>query len=518
MKKLPIGKQSFEAIINDNYLYVDKTKQIYDLITESEISFISRPRRFGKSLLCSTLEAIFRGKKELFKDLWIYNADYDWKKYPIIRIDMSLSDKRTPKDFEESLHIKLEEIAREYDFEFVHACKLFVKLQQLIKGLAKRHGKVVIIIDEYDKPIVDHISNPEVANHMRSILNEFYSMFKPLDEHIKFLFITGVSQFAKTSIFSGLNNLFDLTLEDQFSSLLGYSQDELEDNFSEYINHIEKKLGITHEQMMEDLKVWYNGYRFSGKGDLVYNPFSTMSFFRGKRFRNYWFSTGTPTFLYNLLQDKVIPVANKKFYIAKEIELEQLKINDVKINTLLYQTGYLTIKSYDEDRDRYHLNFPNREVEKSFIEGFLSESSSFDMSEVDDIAFDLVDALKANDLQLFFDALFQLISALHYPTHNAGNEEYYQMMVHLILKLLRIRIATEVPTNRGRIDSVVFTKTHIYIIEFKVNKSAQAAIEQTEEKKYFEQFLLDGREVVLVGINFDIEKRNLDEWISKIVK
>lgn len=520
MQKLPIGKQSFESIIKSDYLYVDKTKQIYDLITGGEIYFLSRPRRFGKSLLCSTIKAIFQGKKELFKNLWIYDSDYKWPKHPIIHIDMSLSDRRTPKDFEESLHDTLEEIARDYKFEFVHARKLFVKFQQLIKELEKKHGQVVIIIDEYDKPIVDHLDNTAVASKMRVILHDFYSMLKPLDEYIKFIFITGVSRFAKTTIFSGLNNLLDISMDEETHDIVGYTQKDIEASFANYFELAAQKQKMPAEALLEKIKYWYNGYRFAENAKTIYNPFSILLFCKFKKFENYWFETGTPTFLYNTLKDKICEINLKKDLLegTKKIELGRLSLKKLSIKTLLYQTGYLTIKDYDQEISNYYLDFPNKEVEESLLEGFIEEISSLNLSGVDNIYLELADALKNNDLQKFFDSLYFLFTQINYPIRNTQNEEFYQVLFYWSLKVTRIKVATEVPTNRGRIDMIIETKTHIYILELKVNKSADIALQQIEKKKYHEKFLRNGKPIVLVGINFDTNKHNINEWKSNIIE
>lgn len=515
MKKLPIGIQTFEEIINNNYIYVDKTKYIYNLITQGKTYFLSRPRRFGKSLLCSTLEEVFSGNKELFKGLWIYDSDYDWKKYPVIHLDMSSVDATNVDDFRYELTTKLYSIAEELAVDVGEFRTPSSLLRELIIALSKR-DKVVIIIDEYDSPILEHLTSLKFAEYMRDTLRGFYKVLKSSDKYLKFIFITGVTKFSRASVFSVLNNLNDISMSDEFSSLFGYTQDELESNFQDYLLDSGKELGISIEKNINKIKKWYDGYKFSERGMLVYNPWSTMSFFKNQKFLNYWYASGNPKFLFDLIEKEGISFLQQHEKEVSYLDLERVDINCLPINVLLFQTGYLTIKSYDEELKIFTLDYPNEELRESFVEGLIQRFAGVSyQSTLTKAAVYMVRTLRDYKLEAFIDAAYNLFAHIPYPKQNINKEEHYQSMLYLVCALLGIRMEVEMPTNIGRIDLVAKTVTHIFVIEIKLNKSAKEAIDQIENKKYYERFLKDGRKVVLFGINFSTEERNIDDWTSK---
>ena len=515
MKKLSLGIQTFEEIINDNYTYVDKTKYIYDLITQGKAYFLSRPRRFGKSLLCSTLEEVFSGNKELFKGLWIYDSDYDWKKYSVIHLDMSSVDPKKPEEFRYELMVELSFIAEEYGVDTREYRTPGSLLKHIVIQLSKK-SKVVIIIDEYDAPILEHISDIETAEYMRDTLRQFYKMLKSLDRYLKFVFITGVSKFSRASVFSVLNNLNDISMSDEFSSLLGYTQSELESNFKDYLLDSGKALGLSLEENLNKIKNWYDGYKFSKRGIFVYNPWSTMSFFKNKDFLNFWYSSGNPKFLFDLIEKEGISFLHQHEKEVSPLDLERVDINCLPINVLLFQTGYLTIKSYDEELGIFNLDYPNLELRESFVEGLIQRFAGVSyQSTLTKAAIYMVRALRAYKLEDFIDAAHNLFTHIPYPKQNINKEEHYQSMLYLVCALLGVRMEIEMPTNIGRIDLVAKTAKHIFVIEIKLNKSSQEALDQIENKKYYERFLMDGRKIVLFGINFSTEERNIDDWISK---
>ncbi len=374
MRSLPLGIQTFSKIVENNHIYVDKTKQIYDLIKHGTCYFLSRPRRFGKSLLCSTLEQIFLGNKELFKDLWIYDSDYDWKPHPVIRFDMSGIPKKTPAIFASSLLKAVQEIAENNQITYKPDLLPEELLRYIIKTLSVKHNtRVVIIIDEYDDPILKHIDNKKAAGETKEILRDFYKIFKALDEYIKFILLTGITRFSKVSVFSGLNQLEDITMASRVSNLLGYTQNELETYFAEHIKAAAEKRGETVEKTLQQIRYWYNGYRFSKKVLSVYNPFSVMSYLKAVTidddpdFANYWFKTGTPTFLIKLMERNGSDYAGISPTQVTQEELEDFNIATLPIKTILYQAGYLTISEFSRMEQHYTIDFPNNEVRESLI-------------------------------------------------------------------------------------------------------------------------------------------------------
>ena len=368
MKKLPIGIQTFEKLINDDHLYVDKTKLIYQLIQTATVYFLSRPRRFGKSLLLSTLEAIFKGKKELFKGLWIYDQPFDWQEYPVIRIDFSKKHIGTCAELKEFIINELQDIAKHYNIALVREYYDDI-FAELIKKLTET-GKVVVLVDEYDKPILGHITDIKTAKKIQETLKGFYAVLKASDEYLKFVFLTGVSKFSKVGVFSGLNNLNDITMNENYAELLGYTQQELEHYFVEEISILKDKEGLSSAEILTKIQLWYNGYRFSQAPTSVYNPFSTLLLFNNMSFKNYWFESGTPTFLLNLIKAQQYDIRNLSAFEADESVFTSYELDHLGVEALLYQTGYLTIKkffAYSTEDKLYTLDYPNFEVEDSFL-------------------------------------------------------------------------------------------------------------------------------------------------------
>lgn len=511
--KLPIGIQDFEGIIADGYVYVDKTQLIYELITSGKPYFLSRPRRFGKSLLISTLAALFSGRRDLFKDLWIGQSSWNWMEYPIIRLDLSTINNRTPEMFENALIAELNKIALH------HQCTLTGVtssdyLSSLIDHLSQ--GKrVVVLVDEYDKPILDHLNDEAVATENREILRRFYAILKARDADLQFVFLTGVTKFSKVSVFSGLNNLKDISLYKKYSTLLGLTEGEITHYFTENLEAIAYEKRESSQDLREKLKKWYNGYCFSQSSDTqrVYNPLSVMSFLDTARFNNYWFTTATPTFALRLIKENDYPVANfETGVIMGDTIDESYEINKVDLATLLYQTGYLTIGNYDENLNRYFLKYPNEEVRRSFTTHLLRELTTLSASKIEPQMYRIETALRTENFTVFFEKFNILLSSIPYVLQ-IPKESYYHSLLYAILRCLNFEVASEVMTSRGRIDMTFIVKNKIFIFEFKIDRNAASAISQIKEHKYYQKYISPHRKIVFIGANFDTQNKVISDWL-----
>lgn len=512
MKKLPIGIQTFSTLIRENYLYVDKTEDIYRLFAEGgKYYFLSRPRRFGKSLLISTLKEIFSCSRELFEGLWIFDR-IEWKKYPVIHLDFLGKKYGNPQELNDTLEFMIDRNARNYGIELKE--KGYDKrFNELIRQLS-REEKVVILVDEYDKPIITHVENREIAKENRNILRTFYEAIKEADEHLKFVFITGVSKFSKVSLFSGLNNLYDITIDETYSTLLGYTEAELLHYFEDRIDRLAQE--GDREQWLEDIRHWYNGYSWDGK-NFVYNPFSVLHFFQKRQFGNYWFETGTTTFLIDAIKKYDVDVAQLDRYKAGEAIFESFDIERLNVASLLFQTGYLTIKeieSIDRTRRLYILSYPNLEVKESLLEHILGDFSARFANEISVIVYDLKQALLGDNMEHFFEILKSLFARIPYDIFIKEKESYYQTVIYLILTLIGINVKTEVETNVGRLDAVIESEDYIYILEFKMG-SPESAIKQIEDKEYYQPYLQSRKPIKLIGVGFDKKERNIKNYIIK---
>ena len=508
MKKLPIGIQTFSDIIKNNYLYVDKTEKIFDLVKNPKgVYFLSRPRRFGKSLLISTLNEIFEGKTELFEGLWIYEADYAWEKHPIVRIDFSKKKAEDRNDLKGFILYQLKNIAQKYGISLDRDQydEAFDELLTKLSGI----NKVVVLIDEYDKPIIENIENKELAIEFREVLKGFYTIIKACDEHIRFVLLTGVSKFSKAGVFSGLNNLEDISMDIRYSSLLGISGQEMETCFERHIDQFAKIEEITNAELVEKITYWYDGFCFSKSCTKVFNPFSVLLLFKKFDFSNYWFESATPSFLIKLIKEKRFDLSGLDGVNISESAFSSYEIENLKIIPILFQTGYLTISGYNKERMEYTLTYPNFEVKNSMTE-CLTEAYSFVERElVHGYAWKLIDALRDHDFELFFDTLRIFFAEIPYDLQ-IKKEKYYQTVFYLIFSLIGLKVEAEVKTNRGRIDAVIIDKD-IYIFEFKFNGDKNKALIQIKEKKYFEKYEGTGKEIYLSGVEF--ADRNVGEWV-----
>ena len=510
LKPIQASSYTFRSIIEGGYLYVDKTEYLYDLVKGAiGIYFLSRPRRFGKSLTISTLEEIFQGNKELFRGLWLYESDYSWSQYPVIRIDFSRLQAKSAEDLQSRIARHLQRIARDYGITLEDGPFDLLWDDLIVKLAAEK--QVVVLIDEYDKPILDNIDNLPEAIQIRDTLKQFYTVLKALDQHIRFIFITGISKFSKVGVFSGLNNLTDLTMSPQFATALGITEEEIKRDLVDHIAILAHKEGLTEDALLEKMRLWYNGFCFVEECQNVYNPFSTLQLFALQRFSNYWFETGTPSFLIKLLKQQHYPVEDLQALKVRELAFSTYEIENLSIIPLLFQTGYLTIKAYDPARRLYTLSYPNLEVEDAFLTWLLSAFNERERSLNENFLWQMIDALEVNNLNEFFTILNVFFANIPY-TIQLQNEKYYQSLFFLIFKLIGLRIDAEVCTNQGRIDSVIELPNRIYLFEFKLNKSAEAALNQIKETEYYQKYQLKGKPLTLIGANFDSSQRKVSEW------
>ncbi len=509
MKEYPLGIQTFEDIINDDFLYIDKTKEIYQL-TKGRYYFYARPRRFGKSLLLSTIKSLYEGKQDLFKGLWIADK-WDWsKQHPVIHLGFSSIDYQS-ESLEAATSHRLSLIASGYKIS-LKSESAKKKFYELITTLAASKGKVILLIDEYDKPIIDYLGKEiEKADHNRKTLKTLYSVIKDCDPYIEFMFITGVSKFSKVSIFSELNNLKDITFHKRYSSLTGISQEELEENFAEPIQVLADENGMTKEELLDEIRRWYNGYSWDGKM-FLYNPYSVLSYFDFEEFKNFWFETGTPTFLLELMDNqKMVKIENIE---VGEATFSSYDIQRLQLIPILFQTGYLTIKE-KKTNGLYILDYPNMEVRASLIQNIIGFFRHDDYSYSTPTVIYIREALENNDLEHLIKLIKSIFKNIPNQIFKAEGEFYYHSLIYLVFFYLGEYIESEVNTNDGRLDAVVKTSKYIYILEFKLNESAQTALDQIKNKAYAEKYYADDRQKILIGINFSSELKTVDDWKSE---
>ena len=509
---------TFENTISGNYLYVDKTDYFYELIKEENgIYFLSRPRRFGKSLSVSILKNIFKGNRELFKGLKIYDMPYDWKSYPVINLNISKAPCESAQMLNKGLCAILRDNANELGVvlsDELHSGLLFGELIEK----ATKLGKLVILIDEYDKPLVENIYAPHIEE-IRQVLENFYINIKASDEHLRFVFMTGVTKFSKVSVFSKLNNLRDITMSEQFATMYGYTQEEVEHYFGERIDELADKNKIDRKEYRETIRQWYNGFRFHKNALTVYNPVSLGMFINeGGEFTNFWFSTGSPSFVFKVLKRQNIDFFDTIRQPIDYVTLESFDVTNMLAAPFLLQTGYLTIERVEilMNQPLYYLNFPNMEIETAFEKHLISSLSERNLGVVASEIIRMQMALHSNDTPELKRLLFNHIAAIPY-THRSDMEENYQNIIYSVFRLLGATIHNEVHLNNGRIDSVIVNRDHIYIFEYKMDQSADIAIAQIKEKGYATPYLSDGKPITLIGINFSKEERNIVEWKEELL-
>ena len=509
----PIGIQNFEKLRDGDYIYVDKTDKLYNLVNQGGYYFLSRPRRFGKSLLVSTLEAYLQGKKELFKGLAIESLEHNWTEYPVLHIDLSGVTYDVKEVLPEVLGQKLSEWETAYGVSGT-ADIIGLRFQSVIKAAYEKTGRpVVILIDEYDKPLIDNLDSPDLQEYYRKTLQGFYSVLKAMDGCIKFGFLTGVTKIGKLSVFSGLNNLRDISMLPQYADICGISEKDLHSCFPESIRELAAANSLTEEQCYAKLAEMYDGYHFCEDSVGMYNPFSLLNTFASNKFREYWFETGTPTFLVKLLKQTDYDIRR----IADddvEIDVDMISgVNDY-INDpipVLYQSGYLTIRSFDEMFGIYRLGFPNMEVRKGFMKMLLACYVPVREKEGNVLISKLYRAVtegKPEDMMLLLESLF---ARANYQIQGDAEKDF-QYAMYIIFELLGEYVQTEKQTSNGRIDILLQTKDYVYIMEIKTDSSADAALQQIDEKGYDRPFAADSRRLFRIGVSFSKENRRIEDW------
>ena len=509
----PVGVQNFEKIRKEGYVYVDKTALIHRLVKLGTYYFLSRPRRFGKSLLISTLEAYFSGKKHLFEGLAIEDLETEWNEYPILHFDLNAKKFDAVEDLYELVGRQLERYELQYETVAVDQ-SLDGRFYNLVMSIADRtHKRVVILVDEYDKPLLQTIGNSELQNTYREILKAFYGVMKSCDGQIHFGFLTGVTKFGKVSVFSDLNNLDDISMDPAYYDICGISEDELNEYFDAEIGILAEENDITKEQAYDRLRNEYDGYHFCENVSGVYNPFSVLSTLRKNRFGNYWFETGTPTYLVELLKRSDFPLDKIDGYKTGKDVLNGIDPDSPV--AMIYQSGYVTIKDYDSEFDLVTVGFPNKEVERGFLLFLLPFYTNLKKEDSNFFVSRAVQALKNGDAEVFMSYMKSLLAGYPYDLIK-DTENHYQNVVYLTLKLMSVYLVdAEFRTSDGRIDLLVRTDKYIYVMEFKYNGSAQEAMDQIESKEYPLPFAMDSRTIIKVGVNFSGETRNIDNWIIR---
>ena len=518
MQKLPIGIQSFEGLRTDDFAYVDKTKLIYDLIHNGKYIFLSRPRRFGKSLLLSTLKAYFQGKRELFEGLAVSELEQEWESNPILYLDLNVGMYTSKEGLEEALNSNLVDWEEQYDTK-LNSNDAAQRFKYIIKTLAQSSGKkVVILVDEYDKPLIEAINDEPLQQEFRNMLKAFYGNLKTCDEYIRFAMLTGVSKFSKVSLFSDLNNLQDISLDERYADICGLTAEEIEHTLSDHLEAFAQKEGTTKADIMEQMRKMYDGYHFSENTSKdIYNPFSVLNALSERTFRNYWFSTGTPSFLIKLLQNGEYDLqdfSNGDLLASDLAAKESLRQEPI---ALFYQTGYLTIKRYEKEFGSYRLGFPNREVEQSFLKFLLPRFTGNTDNGASAFIEYFVRDLRKGDIEGFLSRMRSFFANTPYELVR-DLENHYQTVMFTICRLLGYYTKAEYHTSNGRIDMVVKANQFTYVFELKFNKTAEEALAQIDTKEYALPFQAEGQKVFKVGVNFSKETRNIDDFIWKALE
>ena len=513
LRKLPIGIQTFEDIRRDNYLYVDKTAFVWRIANTGKPYFLSRPRRFGKSLLLSTFEAYFKGKKELFEGLAIEQMEKEWRQFPVLHLDLNAKKYETPEDLNAMLNQHLEKWESQYGDEKKDRSPE-ERFSYVISRASEQAGcGVVVLVDEYDKPLLQTLCNIPLMEEYRQTLKAFYGVLKSSDRYLRFVFLTGVTKFAQVSVFSDLNQLNDISMKPQYATICGITMQELTHTFAPEIQQLAEHNGLTQEEALQKMKISYDGYHFCEFAEGVFNPFSVLNLFDGYKFSNYWFQTGTPTFLVELLKKSEYDLRT----LIDGVEASASSFTEYRIVAnnpipLIYQSGYLTIKDYSSRFGNYLLEFPNDEVRYGFIDFLIPYYTSVVDDERGFYIGKFILELENGDYDSFLTLLQAFFADFPYEL-NDKSERHYQVVFYLVFKLMGQFTDVEIRSARGRADAVVKTPAYIYIFEFKLNGTAEEALQQIDDKGYLIPYQADGRKLIKIGVEFSATERNISRWL-----
>ena len=512
-RKYPIGIQTFSEIRNKAFLYIDKTEYIHRLVhADSKYIFLSRPRRFGKSLLTSTLEAYFQGRKDLFKGLTMERLETEWTEYPVLRFDMSLGKHMEKEQLERYLSSQLELMEHKYGI-LTESPDANIRLTNLIRRAYEQTGcQVVVLIDEYDAPLLDVVHEEKNLPVLRNIMRNFYSPLKACDPYLRFVFLTGITKFSQLSIFSELNNIKNISMLPEYAAICGITEEEMATQMDKDLDILAERLNVNREEVVKKLKAHYDGYHFTWPSPDIYNPFSLLNAFADGRLDSYWFGSGTPTYLIEMLNRfGVLPSKiGGNEVVAADFDAPTERMES--ITSLLYQSGYVTIKGYDEMFQIYTLDIPNAEVRIGLMRSLIPYYVTRDTQTTNTTVVNLARALVRGDMDGMLCLLQTFLSTVPY-CDRTDYEGHYQQMLYIIFSLLGAYVDVEVRTPMGRVDMVMRTTTTLYVVELKLNQSAEAAMQQIDLKNYPERFALCGLPVVKVGINFDMERHTLKDWV-----
>jgi len=523
-RRYPIGIQTFAEVIREGYVYVDKTDLVWQLAHDAKFIFMSRPRRFGKSLLTSTLESYFQGERKLFEGLKIMQLEKEWEQYPVIRLDLSTAKGRdTAEELRQSLMFILRDYFKAYGKEAGEETPGQCLTGIIQRASAQTGKQVVVVIDEYDAPLLEVLHEQEQLATMRKVMQEFYQPLKANERFIKFCFITGITKFSQLSIFSSLNNIKNATMLPKFSAICGITEQEVKTVFAEDIREMADAEGLSPEAMFQLIKDRYDGYHFAPVSDDIYNPYSLLNAFDEKRLGNFWFETGTPTFLIHQMQHFHTDIMAMELLEAPASAFDQPTENMEDALPLLYQSGYLTIKSYDRESGTYTLSIPNQEVRIGYVQGLLPTYIGVRGSDVQmGFALKFWRALKRGDVDLALREMQSYLAGIPYVegfkrklAEAATSEGFYEYTLYLIFSMLNVYVRTQVKCAGGRMDMVVWMPNTVYVFELKVNGTAEEALAQIDEKGYAIPYATDGRRTVKVGVKFNQETRTIEEWVIK---
>lgn len=512
-KKYPLGIQTFSEIAKGNYYYADKTDVVYRLVHYAKYHFLSRPRRFGKSLFVSTLQAYFEGRKELFKGLAIEQLEQEWTEYPVIHLDLSGGKYYSIENLHDILNMILLRQEEKYGIENNKSQAYSARLTHILETAIQKTGKqVVVLIDEYDSPMHDSMSDKVLQEKIRNIMRDFFSPLKEQEKNLRFVLITGISKFSQLSIFSELNNIKNISMKDEYSDICGITKEQLLTDFKDGIKTMAAHNSLTFNETVEKLKEHYDGYHFTPNSPDMFNPYSIINALDDRDFNSYWFTSGTPTFLIELLQKNGIDMLQLDNLWARDNRFDVPTDSITDPIPVLYQSGYLTIKEYNSKLRMYRLGFPNEEVRQGFSESLYRYYAPTMMGELDTVVYKYREkVLLEDDIEAFLPYLQTFYDKFPYTIIN-NNERHYQAVMFTIFSMLGADVKVEEPTPDGRIDMVLKTDTAIYVFELKYNKSADVAIQQIKQKDYAKIYVGDGRKIVKVGINFSEDRRSLENW------